>query len=151
LAFIVIHHFPAFYLGKLQGEAKREKMSMINFLVNKRIKVRKWLTISMLLSFGTTLLTYYALTILNSINGMPIFYEVIPIQAWLMAKLGMEKWLLLRIMIYSISLLFIIKYPMKLYERSDLFRYCTNIWVGLFAFGIAINFINDFMTICVIQ
>lgn len=126
-------------------------MSIFDLIAKKTINVRKWLAIAMLLSISTTIMTYYALTTLNSINGWPRFYETVPTQAWLMAKLGMENWLLLRIMIYSVISLLIIKYPMKLYERNELFRYGTNMSVGVILAGMTINFINDFATICVIQ
>ena len=116
----------------------------LDYIANKRLKIRRWLVSGVLFSIGATLLTYYAMGVINEQNAFPVFVEVIKTQDWLMNILGMETWLLLRMGVYGIAFLAIKYFPTKLYERNQLFRYGTNILVVLLVIGFAVNFINDF-------
>lgn len=116
----------------------------LDYIANKRLRIRRWLVSGVLFSIGATLLTYYAMGVINEQNAFPVFVEVIKTQDWLMNILGMEVWLLLRMGVYGIAFLAIKYFPTKLYERNQLFRYGTNILVVLLVIGFAVNFINDF-------
>jgi hypothetical protein len=130
-------------MGEYEGGKMKDPF---NFIAEKRMKVKKWLVSGVLFSLGATLLTYYAVGSIK-IDGIPVFYETIKIQEWLMIVLGMENWLLMRMGVFGLAFLAIVYFPTKLYERNQLFRYCVNIFTVLFVIAMALNFWNDFSTI----
>jgi len=117
-------------------------MNILQNIADKRIKVRRWLFIGLLMSLGATLLTYYTIGMLKT-SGTEIYYERNEIQRQLMESLGMESWLISRMSIFAIVSIFILKFPIRLYERSQLFRYCTNISTSIFVFGMAADLLNN--------
>jgi hypothetical protein len=123
---------------------RKRMKNPLDYIADKRLRIKIWLVSGVLFSIGATLLTYYAMGVINEQNAFPVFVEVIKTQDWLMNILGMETWLMLRMGVYGIAFLAIKYFPTKLYERNQLFRYGTNILVVLLVIGFAVNFINDF-------
>lgn len=118
-------------------------MKVIDYIAEKRIKVRRWMFIGLLMSLGATLLTYYTIGMLNKTSETDIYYERNEIQRQLMESLGMDSWLISRMAIFAIVSIFILKFPIRLYERSQLFRYCTNISTSIFVFGMVADLLNN--------
>ena len=119
----------------------------LNYIAEKRLRIRAWLAIGMMFSIGATLLTYYAIGVINEQSAYPVFVEVIKPQYWLQEVLGMENWLLLRMGVFGIAFLAIKYFPKTLYERNQTFRYCVNLIVIILVIGFALNFLNDSMVL----
>jgi hypothetical protein len=115
----------------------------LDYIVDKRLRIKRWLSLAVLLSMGATLLTYYAIGVINEQDAFAMFFEINGNQDWLMNILGMEYWLLFRMVAYGIALLGIKYFPTGLYERNETFRYAANVSIILLIIGFTMDFIND--------